>query len=87
MSLVRAAEVYCMLLNLAYEGVPVDPDQVIVDVSHSMKDCLIRDQWIHAMAEEMDRDLKILAAHYERKLERTRGMDVRQYREDGGRRS
>ncbi len=84
MSLIRAADVYCMLLNLAYEGVPVDPDQVLVDVSKNLDNCLIRDQWIHALAEDMARDLSILAAYYENKVERTRGFDVRKYRDERG---
>ncbi len=84
MSLIRAADVYCMLLNLAYEGVPVDPDQVLVEVSSNLNSCLIRDHWIHALAEDMERDLSILAAYYENKVERTRGFDVRQYRDRRG---
>jgi hypothetical protein len=87
MSLKRCAEVYVLLLNLAYEGSPVNMDELVVEPQKQMptgKGWLVRDEWAHAIADEMERDMRIMAAHYERKIERTRSVDVRDYREANG---
>lgn len=79
----RVVDILLLLANLAYEGSNVDLAQIEKRRKLEGKG-LIRDEWVYALMEDMIRDLLITASYYECKLDKTRAIDVYQWRKSQG---
>lgn len=79
----RVVDILLLLANLAYEGSGVDLAQIEKRRKMEGKS-LIKDEWVYALMEDMIRDLLITASYYECKLDKTRSIDVYQWRKSQG---